>query len=240
LRYLGWFYLCGCQPQSEYKKMKEEDHRIADSERVRGYSETYYNKFKFDFFERNIEWLGACRSLFVDLLFLVARLARGFWGGGFNNSLSMLLVLKNCIFSIFGVVFVISCGNTRHSCGPCRASPAELLAKCIERTKIGSAIKLSMLMPMRICIECTSCGFRLSAEDRQGYLVQRLHFLLLKRWKVRAKNRGNHNESATEELDHEIRLFAGQFEEYQDLIEMLETKNIVKMRARIKAKDIIG
>jgi len=233
LRYLGWLYPCGCQPRAEYKKMKEEDHRVAPGDRIHGYSETYYNKFKFDFFERNIEFIGACRSLFVDLLFLVARLARGFWGGGFNSSLSLLLVMKNCIFGLFGITFLLTCGNTRHPCGPFRSSPAELLAKCIERTKIGNAIKLSMLMPLRICIESTSCCFRLSPENRQAFLSQRLHIVALRRSRAPPG-------SDTTELDHEIRLLAGQIEEYQDLIDMLETKNIVRMRAKIRAKDILG
>jgi len=238
VRYLGWFYFCGCQPLSEYKKMKEEDHRISSADRSRGYSEVYYNKFKFDFFERNMEFIGSLRSLFVDLLFLAARLAKGMWVGGFSGHLSVLLVLKNCVFSVFGFVYLLTCGNTKHTCGSCGASPLELIAKCIERTKIGSAIKLSMLMPMRICIECISCGFRLSAEDRQAYLVQRLHFLLLRRLKV--GTRSEENAPLTKELDHEIRLVAGQVSEYEELIEMLETKNIVKMRARIKAKDIVA
>lgn len=233
-RYLGWCYRCGCQPRAEYKKMKEEDHRILDSDRRGGYSETYYNKYMFDFLERNIEFFAALRSLFVDLLFLVARLARGFWGGGFRNGLTILLVMKNCVFGIFGLVFILTCGNSRHSCGPCRASPSELLAKCIERTKIGNAIKLSMLMPLRICIESTSCGFRLSAESRQAYLLQRMHSILLRRAK------GGHTEADVQNLDHEIRLLAGQVEEYQDLIDMLETKNIVRMRMKIRAKDIVG
>jgi len=233
VRYLGWCYYCGCQPRSEYKKMKEADHRVGVRDRTEGYSEWYYNKYKFDFFERNIEFVGSLRSLVIDLLFLAARLARGFWGGGFVNGLAILLVMKNCVFGLFGFVFILTCGNTKHSCGPCRTSPAELLAKCIERTKIGNAIKLSMLMPLRIFIESASCGFRMSAESRQAYLIQRLHTVMLRR--VKAGFDAN-----PKVLDHEIRLLAGQVEEYQDLIEMLETKNIVRMRAKIRAKDIIA
>jgi len=233
-RYLGWCHPCGWQPRFEWKKMKEDDHRILESERMEGYSETYYNKYKFDWFERNLELFGTVRSLCIDLLFLFTRVAKALWVGGFDNMLSVLLVLKNLMFSLLGIVYVLMCGNHKHRCGTFEHSPLALLAHCIERTKVGRAIKLSMLMPIRILIECLSCGLRVSTEEREEHCSKRLHMLVLQRLKA------SKDCEARAEMDHEIRLLAAELQDYEDLLELLDTKNIVKMRTNMKAKDILG
>jgi len=231
VRFLGWCNCCHRQPKFEYKKLKEDDSRITERERRKGFSETYWNKYQFDWWERNVELVSSFRSLVVDSLFFAARMTTGLWNGGFDNWLSVLLTLKNFMFVVLGLMYICACGNPKHNCGLLDCSPFELIAKCIERTKIGNAIKLGMLMPLRIAIECASCGFRILAEERQDYCSRRMHMLLLQR---------SRSVSGADELDHEIRLLASKVQGYADVVETLNIRHIVNMKAKVKAKDVIG
>merc|ERR1712113_524787 len=136
-------------------------------------------------------------------------------------------------FIALGITYIFACGNSKGRRGFWAYSSVELLARCIENTQIGSAIKLGMLMPLRIAVECLTCGCRMVAESRHDYCTKRVHMLLLKRSKLS-------EDVDICELDHEIRLLASMTDDLSDLISRLDTKQLVRMKAKMKAKDIIG
>lgn len=231
-RYLGCCSPFGCQPTFEYRKMKEDDCRVLVKDRIVGFSETYWNKYQYDWWERRIEFISVVRSLAVDVSFFFARVMTGLWIGGFDSWFTALLLMKNFMFGVLGVMYILACGNPKHKCGFLECSPFNLIATCIERTKLGTAIKLGVLMPLRISIECISCGFRAAAEYRLEYCSKRMRMLIYQRSKRSADN--------AEEISHEIRLLASRVQEHMDTVEMLDLRRIVNMKAKVKAKDVFG
>jgi len=229
-RYLGWCRCCRRQPKFEWKKMKEEDVRV--SERFPGESEVYYDKSRFEWFDRNMEYFNTWRAtLSLEMPFFCARLFYCFFMDGYTDMFMVLLLVKNLVFIAFGVVYIAACGNAKHTCGPCYCKPVELMAKCIANTKIGRAIKLSVLMPVRVALECLSCGSRDNTEQRIKEYETQIHMNVLQSSRLNDED---------DELRHRRRLLKDRCRQQKQLLEVTDVSNFVKVKQKVKAKDFIA
>ncbi|CAJ1386232.1 unnamed protein product [Effrenium voratum] len=230
-RYLGWLGCCKRQPRFEWKKIKEEDPRI--SCRHPGgpdQSDIYYDKAAFHWFERNLEYFNMWRGvLCLEIPFGIVRAFDCMFLGGFSNTFNVILLIKNIAFTIFSIAYCMVCGNPRLTCGPCWDKPVELISKCIVNTKIGSVIKLSVLMPVRIVLEALSCLGRESAESRMAEYEMQLRMATLQM----AKGGSN------QELRHRRRLLSALIRQYGEWLEVTDVRSLMKVRKKVRVKDFI-
>eukprot|EP00928_Gymnodinium_smaydae_P014558 TRINITY_DN15353_c0_g1_i2.p1 TRINITY_DN15353_c0_g1~~TRINITY_DN15353_c0_g1_i2.p1 ORF type:complete len:1197 (-),score=257.42 TRINITY_DN15353_c0_g1_i2:276-3500(-) len=254
-RYLGFFTSLDNHTTFQQAKLLEEDPNVFRREpyqcRKDGKESTswYYDPNEFDWFERRMEAFAVLRSLLcLELPFLIVRFYQGYWVKSSGGSSQILLIMKNSLFVIFDLVFLLACGNAALSCSFGSRRPLQRILLLIERTYIGRAVRLSALMPIRVALECMLLPWRVRGEEQVEYLQQRKDLVALRRQHLRCRaSKGEADARAAEEdakeleaLNHEVRLLSTRIAELKEEVGALDTSKITYVLAKADKKSLLG